>query len=138
MKILENLLREHGLKSTPTRLAVISLFQNEKKVWSNASLLKKLGNDFDRVTLYRILTSFEESGIIHKIPDSNGNPSYALCHHQDHSHNHEDHHVHFKCLKCELVTCLDIPFPEVRIPSEMRAIKHNYLIEGYCNQCKES
>ena len=135
MSNLEELLRSHSMKATPTRLAVISLFVKEKKVWSNADLLKKLGKEFDRVTLYRILGSFEENGLIHKIPDSQGNPSYALCEHEDSHHNHEDHHVHFKCIKCDSVQCLDIHYPEVKLPADMKAIKHNYLIEGYCAKC---
>ncbi|MCU0428870.1 MAG: transcriptional repressor [Cytophagaceae bacterium] len=134
---LEELLRSHGLKSTNTRMAVLELFQSGNKVWSNAALLKELGDSFDRVTLYRILGMFEEHGLIHKIPDSNGNPSFALCKHEEHHHNHNDHHVHFKCLQCESVRCLEVPFPEVHIPSGFKAMKYSYLVEGICPGCQK-
>ena len=66
---IEHLLREHQLKLTPQRVAVLKVFLERDKVMSLASLNKYLGKDFDRITLYRTLNAFEEKGLIHKIPD---------------------------------------------------------------------
>ena len=48
--------------------------------------------NFDRVTLYRLLNSFEEKGLIHKVFDANGDIFYAKCQ-VCKDHNHQDDHI---------------------------------------------
>ena len=109
---LENILRSHDLKSTPQREALLKAFMESDKAM-NLTDINKYSKEFDRMTLYRNLNAFEEKGLIHKIPDKEI-PSYALCKHDSIKHSHQDEHVHFKCINCELTLCLDnIEIPEI-------------------------
>ena len=134
---IENLLREHQLKSTPQRLAVLKVFLENNKVLNLASLNKLLEKNFVRITLYRTLNSFEEKGLIHKIPDKEI-ASYALCKHDSIAHSHEDNHAHFKCTKCLLTQCLDeVQIPKITLPKKFTVQKFNFIIEGICEDCKK-
>ena len=125
---IEHLLREHQLKLTPQRVAVLKVFLERDKVMSLASLNKYLGKDFDRITLYRTLNAFEEKGLIHKIPDKEV-ASYALCKHDSISHSHEDNHAHFKCTSCSLTVCLDeVQIPQIVLPKKFKAQKFNFIV----------
>ena len=81
MHIAENLLKEHDLRLTPSRLETLKVFIRHDYALSQPDLEKDLGDDFDRVTLYRTLTSFREKGVIHKVLDDAGATKYALCSH---------------------------------------------------------
>lgn len=132
----EEILRQHELKATPQRVAVLSAFLKKDKVLSLAELNKSLGKAFDRITLYRTLNSFEENGLIHKIPDNSGNASYALCKHDSVHHTHDDNHVHFKCSSCDLTVCLEeVEIPPIRVPQKYKPEKFSFLIEGICEDC---
>ncbi len=132
----EEILRQHELKATAQRIAVLSTFLKKDKVLTLAEISKLLGADFDRITLYRTLNAFEENGLIHKIPDKSGNASYALCKHESVAHTHNDNHVHFKCTRCELTVCLEeIAIPEIHVPKPYHAVRFNFLVEGLCEKC---
>lgn len=133
---LEDILREHRLKVTPQRVSVLKIFLSSESALSLQDLLKNLGKAFDRITLYRTLNSFEAHGLIHRIPDTSGNATYALCNHDTVEHSHNDHHVHFKCENCLSTFCLeDVEIPAIRLNKKFKAIKYNFLIEGICDAC---
>ncbi len=132
----EEILRQHELKATSQRVAVLNAFLKKDKVLSLAELNKTLGADFDRITLYRTLNAFEENGLIHKIPDKSGYASYALCKHDPVEHSHNDNHVHFKCTSCELTVCLEeVAIPKIQVPKTYHASRFNFLVEGLCEKC---
>jgi Fur family ferric uptake transcriptional regulator len=82
------------------------------------------------------LTSFLENGLLHKIPDDSGIAKYALCHHEGTEHTHDDHHVHFKCKKCEKIECLhNLEIPKLHLPKKYKMEHANLLIEGICAYC---
>lgn len=132
----EDILRDHELKATPQRISVLKAFLTKNKVLALPELSKSLGKEFDRITLYRTLNTFEEHGLIHKIPDKTGNVTYALCRHDSIHHSHDDNHVHFKCTKCNLTVCLEeVEIPFIKVPSKYKPEKYNFLIEGHCESC---
>jgi Fur family ferric uptake transcriptional regulator len=133
---IEEVLTDHRLRVTDQRTKVLKIFFAKDKVFNLAHLNKLLGKDFDRITLYRTLNSFEEHGLIHKIPDKTGNPTYALCKHDPISHAHQENHVHFKCIHCDLTMCLkDIEIPAVKLPKKLKASNFNFIVEGFCENC---
>ena len=134
-KNIEGILIDHELRSTPQRTAVLKVFIDKKKAMSLSDLNKFLGKEFDRITLYRTLNSFEEKGLIHKIADKES-PSYAICNHEAIAHTHDENHIHFKCNNCKMVQCLEsIAIPEVKIPRKFKVENHNYIVEGLCDKC---
>ncbi|MDF2517140.1 MAG: Fur family transcriptional regulator [Sphingobacterium sp.] len=136
--VYPEILKRNSLKVTQPRLKVLEIISTKDSAISQPELEKLLGKDIDRVTLYRVLASFEEKGIIHKIFDLHGTATYAMCSTNCSEHDHHDQHVHFICRVCNSVYCLDeITLPKVAIPAgfSLEAIAVNAL--GVCNHCKK-
>ncbi|CAM3611629.1 Fur family transcriptional regulator [Sphingobacterium prati] len=136
--VYPEILKRNSLKVTQPRLKVLEIISTKDSAISQPELEKLLGKDIDRVTLYRVLASFEEKGIIHKIFDLHGTATYAMCSTNCSEHDHHDQHVHFICRICNSVYCLDeITLPKVNIPIgfSLEAIAVNAL--GVCNHCKK-
>jgi Fur family transcriptional regulator, ferric uptake regulator len=129
------ILKKHKLRNTDSRVDILTIFINNAKALSHSDLENNLPSGFDRVTIYRTLKSFVENGILHKVPDDTGNPRYALCNTcTDHHHEHD--HVHFKCEKCGVTSCIEnIHFPEIKLPNGYTSTEVNILVQGICNKC---
>ena len=136
--VYPEILKRNSLKVTQPRLKVLEIISRKDSAISQPELEKLLGKDIDRVTLYRVLASFEEKGSIHKIFDLHGTATYAMCSTNCSEHDHHDQHVHFICRVCNSVYCLeDMTLPKVSIPAgfSLEAIAVNAL--GVCNHCKK-
>lgn len=130
------ILQENNLKITTPRLTVLEIMSAREVATSQPVLEKMLSSDVDRVTLYRILKTFEEKGILHKILDLNGTANYALCSEKCSEHAHKDEHYHFNCTSCNQIYCLnDFHFPEFQIPKGFSSKTINLLISGICAEC---
>ena len=132
------LLRQNGLKVTSPRLRVLNEIMQKEAAISQPDLEKIIGKDIDRVTLYRILASFEEKGILHKIFDLNGTATYAMCSADCSENHHHDQHVHFICSTCNSVYCLDeIALPKISVPPHFAL--HSLAINavGICADCQK-
>lgn len=132
----EKLLYDNGLKKTGARLHVLQLFEQSDSALSQPDLEHILNTGVDRVTLYRILSVFEDKGIIHKIIDSNGTGRYALCHNHCNEHHHHDEHLHFNCTVCHKTYCLnDTLIPKILIPKGFKASEIVLSANGICDVC---
>lgn len=131
----EHLLKRHNLKRTEPRLRVLSMLSTKNVATSQPDLENVIG-DVDRVTLYRILSAFEEKGIIHKVFDLNGTANYALCSSDCNEHDHRDEHLHFNCTACNNVYCLDDhDFPQITLPPGFKLESFNFTATGLCPKC---
>lgn len=131
----EHLLKRHQLKRTEPRLRVLSLLSNKSVATSQPDLESVIG-DVDRVTLYRILSAFEEKGIIHKVFDLNGTANYALCSSNCDEHDHHDEHLHFNCTLCKNVYCLDdLDLPQIKLPAGFKLEGFSFSATGLCPKC---
>lgn len=133
----EDILRNHKLRNTDCRNLVLKNFLNYDFALSQGFLEQQLPDEFDRVTIYRTLKTFLDSGLIHKILDDEGGVKYALCK-EDCSVEHHNHsHVHFKCEKCGKTLCLDaVAVPRLRLPDNFTINEINLLVNGICENCK--
>lgn len=133
----ERLLRKHNLKVTIPRLSVLSVISEKETATSQPDLEKILGKSVDRVTLYRVLSVFEEKGILHKIFDLHGTATYALCSDDCPEHIHSEEHVHFTCSKCNSVYCLDeVTLPAIKVPKGFQLDMVGINAVGVCAHCK--
>lgn len=96
---------------------------------------QQMKGEMDRVTIYRVLNSFCEDGITHKIMSDDGKNYYALCNGCNENHIHD--HVHFKCLNCMKVECMKEDVI-VQLPTGYRAVHMNCWVSGYCDSCMRS
>lgn len=132
----KDLLREHDLRVTDSRVLVLDVFMSNPCALSQPDLERALGDDFDRVTIYRSITAFLEKGLIHKVLDDSGAAKFALCLHDQETHKHNDSHIHFKCTQCGTTNCLDeLSFPELKAPRGYTFESTNVLVEGVCPRC---
>ncbi|WP_419802846.1 Fur family transcriptional regulator [Mucilaginibacter sp.] len=132
----EVLLRDNQLKITNPRLSVLRLIADQQFATSQPMLEKVLGNEIDRVTLYRILKTFEEKGILHKVIDLNGTANYAICSSNCSANAHHDEHFHFNCSNCHKVYCMnDFHLPAIALPPGFLAETLNLSITGVCKDC---
>lgn len=131
------LLRQHKLKVTHPRLCVLGVIAAKNTAISQPDLEKLLGTNIDRVTLYRVLSTFEEKGILHKIFDLHGTATYALCSTECDENHHHDEHVHFICSACNSIYCLDdIKLPRINLPKGYQLNSVGVNAVGLCAECR--
>ena len=136
-KMYNRLLEDHGLRRTNFRKEVLSVFvRNKGKAIANAELESAL-KDFDRITLYRTLKSFENKGLIHLAIDTSGQSKYALCGEFCDVHQHADAHAHFHCSVCGETKCMDDISNDI-----YKLIPEGYVVDniqltfsGICSSC---
>ena len=131
-----NLLKEHELRITNSRMDTLRVFVSNHFALSQPELEKNLGDEYDRVTIYRTLTSFLEKGLIHKVLDDAGAAKYALCKHAHNDHEHSDEHIHFKCVQCGNTHCIEsLQLPDFNAPGGYKFLDTQILIHGLCPEC---
>lgn len=134
---LNDILHRRQLSSTESRRKILSLFLDGGDALTHGDIEKKVGDKYDRVTIYRTLQVFEEKGIIHAIPTADNSILYALCKECEEGHHHDDH-VHFICANCEKTICLDdVVSPKIDLPAGYVAESVQVLIKGVCKECNE-
>lgn len=132
---LKSILKKHNLRITDCRLDVMDCFLNEKSALSQGDLENRFTR-YDRVTLYRTLNSFLDSGILHKIPNELGTATYGLCHETCSPHQHDHDHIHFKCNSCGQIECIDDKtVPQVSVPPGYKVEGINLIVDGICAIC---
>ena len=89
-------LRNMGLKATLPRLKVLDLFQNSTQRHMSAEDVYKLllneNADVGLATVYRVLTQFEQAGLLVRHHFDSGKAVFEL--------NEGSHHDHLVCLQC--------------------------------------
>ncbi len=133
-------LKAYSLRQTGCREEILDIFLTKSYALAHADVETQMSEKFDRVTVYRTLKTFLDKGLIHKVLDDEGGIKYALCkdncHADDHKHHHD--HVHFKCTKCGLTTCLDhVTIPQVALPEGYQRVETNLLVQGVCKTCNQ-
>lgn len=128
-------IREKGLKATPVRLKVLEELSGTHQALSHTEL-EATFNKVDRITLYRVLKDFEEAGIVHKIIGPDGTTRFAVCKHDCPGVTHTEDHVHFNCLSCHKIFCLEHTHtPIIKLPTGFRSTGINTIVQGVCKHC---
>ena len=127
-----NPLREAGLKSTPGRRAVLQTLAKAVSPLSPEQIHAKVGSEVcDRATVYRILESLGEAGLVQRVI-LNGKTLYL-----PEESNH--HHHHIVCRQCHSTVCLDecliSPLEKTAKKLGFRDIRHTLQLTGLCPKC---
>ena len=89
-------LKNAGLKSTLPRLKILGLFETgQERHMSAEDVYKQLlstGDDVGLATVYRVLTQFEQAGLLVRHNFEGGKSVFEL--------NQGKHHDHIVCLQC--------------------------------------
>lgn len=127
-------LRGLGLRSTRPRLLVLSALELEGRPMSPRELASLLEGTMDRVTVYRVLGSLKEAGLLHRVRGTDGVLRFSLnfsgpgrC---------EGGHAHFLCELCGRMFCLEeVPIPRVKAPPGFRVKGKQFVVYGLCEAC---
>ncbi len=131
------ILTESRLSKTPHRLSVLGLLIQAKHALSAGAIAERLkgSKGINKVTIYRMLTTFRDAGIVREIATEQGIRHYEM------ACRHNPVHPHFYCVKCGNMACLTwVSAPEYRQwfsgrPHRIQSITIN--ISGICAQCQE-
>ncbi len=89
-------LKNTGLKATVPRLKILEVFQQRVQRHMTAEdvfrHLLQNGAEIGLATVYRVLTQFEQAGLLHRNHFESGKAVYEL--------NEGQHHDHLVCLDC--------------------------------------
>ncbi len=127
-------LRSVNLKSTPARISALKLFEKTENPIDANQITQFLKNDLqiDRVTVFRILNSFVEKGLLRKLEFSEGKARYELA--------TEDHH-HLICQSCgsieDISDCnIDALEKEIKTKKKFLVKQHTLEFYGLCADCQ--
>ena len=134
---IRELLQKRNLKATSTRLKLFTIMEDYGSAISHSDIQKKM-NPIDRVTLYRTLETLKEKGIIHNAFQENNETYFAICGRTCEEHQHHHEHIHFKCLKCNTVSCKEVNKTfEIPLPNH-EIYKVSINVEGLCDECNNT
>jgi Fur family ferric uptake transcriptional regulator len=131
------ILKASKLHKTPQRVAVLDALINSGAPLNVNDILNKIcvNQKINKVTVYRILSSFKNAGIIREIETGQSTHFYEMaCH-------HNPVHPHFNCCLCGTVACM-APLTlsqtwEWFAKAHSYSIDHiNINIKGVCDQCQ--
>lgn len=135
--VVKDILKHNRLSITGSRQKILELFLSKNGALSHADIEKETGESFDRVTVYRTLQTFVESGIIHLIPTTDNSIKYALCKNDCAPGHHHDNHVHFICDECNKMICLEeVTIPSVKLPKGFTPLHSEMVVTGVCVECR--
>lgn len=131
-------LKDNGLKVTGPRLKILDLFETHSDEHLSAEdvyrILLEEDVEIGVATIYRVLTQFEQAGILLRHHFETGKAVYEL--------NVGGHHDHIVCVKCGKVTEFhneDIEHLQDKIASEngFRIVDHALYMYGICDECQK-
>jgi Fur family ferric uptake transcriptional regulator len=131
-------LKKAGLKVTIPRVKILEILESAKAHHLSAEdvyrVLLESGEDIGLATVYRVLTQFEEAGLVNRHNFEGGHSVFEL--------DHGRHHDHLVCVKCGRVE----EFVDPVIEERQQAIAdkagyeitdHSLNIYGICGNCQK-
>jgi Fur family ferric uptake transcriptional regulator len=130
-------LKSIGLKATLPRLKILDLFEQSDKRHMTAEevyrLLSDEGQDIGLATVYRVLTQFEQAGLLIRHHFDSDKAVFEL--------NQGDHHDHLVCLQCGKVEEFfdaEIERRQQRIAKERGFAIRDHSLQIYADCVKEN
>jgi Fur family ferric uptake transcriptional regulator len=130
-------LKSIGLKATLPRLRILDLFEQSHKRHMTAEevyrLLSDEGQDIGLATVYRVLTQFEQAGLLMRHHFDSDKAVFEL--------NQGEHHDHLVCLQCGKVEEFydsEIEKRQTRIAKERGFAIHDHSLQIYADCIKEN
>jgi Fur family ferric uptake transcriptional regulator len=130
-------LKKAGLKNTQPRRRILEIMDKDANHHMSAEdiyrELIEAGEEIGLATVYRVLTQFEEAGLIVRHHFEGGQSVFEL----DHGH----HHDHLVCVKCGKVEefcdeVIEKRQEEIARKSGYEITDHSLNIYGVCGSCK--
>ena len=134
------LLREHDLRATAPRIAVLRVLAAANRPLSHGEVLARLGQtDWDPATIYRNLVKLRQARLAPVVSRAQGIDRYALS--PDPGSPDQGHrHPHFLCDDCGQIACLPDEL-HLKLPKTGRwaaSVEEAVVqLRGECPDCRE-
>lgn len=132
----EDTLKRAGLQKTAQRLAVLDILTRAEQPLSAGDVFLRLPGEHkvNRVTVYRILSSYTRKGIIREFESKRGIHCY------ERAWPLQPPHPHFNCRACGTMICMTAflstgPWEQMVNPPDF--IIENISISGICGLCRQ-
>ncbi len=130
-------LKSVGLKVTHPRMRILALLEGSEQIHLSAEevyrLLIEHGEEIGLATVYRVLTQFEQAGILKRHNFETGHSVFEL--------DRGGHHDHLLCTACGSVE--EFFHPQIEVLQHEIADKHQFeladhalTLYGICKQCQ--
>lgn len=136
---VETRLREHDIRFTKGRRAVVDALARASGPMSAAELDDELGAEVPLSSIYRTLSVLEDAGVVAHHLGAKGMTRFELAEWLT------GHHHHLVCLDCGSVSDIDIPtskeesvrslVSDIAALASFSATDHALEIEGRCARC---
>lgn len=132
-------IQESGLRVTEPRKKILHIFESNKDQHFTAEMiyleLKKQKENASLATIYRVLTQFEEVGLLVKHNFEGDHAIFEL--------KKKCHHDHLVCTSCgKIIEFLDdsIEARQCKVAKDLgfEVTNHSLTIFGYCSECSKS
>lgn len=130
-------LKKAGLKVTTARLKILQILEQSKEHHLSAEdiyrTLLDSGDDIGLATVYRVLTQFEEAGLVTRHNFEGDQSVFEL--------DHGEHHDHLVCVKCGRVEefvdhVIEKRQQEIAKQAGYSITDHSLNIYGICAKCQ--
>jgi Fur family ferric uptake transcriptional regulator len=130
---LKLVLKNANLRCTFARFDILDVLSNSDTALTQKQITDLLKDKYDKVTIYRTLETFLDSGIVHKAFLQEREWHFELANRCGKGQCHP----HFACQLCGKNFCLvGTSYPAVQIPKNFESLRQKVLIEGLCPDCK--
>ena len=131
----DELLKQHGLKATAARTAVLRVLSGSKTPLSVQAVVDALPKgSADQATVYRVLEAFVEKGIARQVDLGKGHASFER--------EGASHHHHLVCTHCGRVEDVEDCDADAfaaqaleRSKQFARVARHSLELFGTCKEC---
>ena len=130
-------LKDAGLKITLPRIKILQVLENSSVQHVSAEDVYKMliaaDEEIGLATVYRVLTQFEQAGLVARHNFEGGHSVFEL--------SKEDHHDHIVCQKCGKITEFSDEKIEARQSEVAKSLgyillDHNLNMFGLCPDCQ--
>ena len=130
-------LKDAGLKITLPRIKILQVLENSSIQHVSAEDVYKMliaaDEEIGLATVYRVLTQFEQAGLVTRHNFEGGHSVFEL--------SKEDHHDHIVCQKCGKITEFSDEKIEARQTEVAKSLgyillDHNLNMYGLCPDCQ--
>ncbi len=128
-----NIIREHNLKVTPQRLAIVNELHLKGHI-SVEALYKSMVKKFDSIslaTIYKNINLMLENILVQEVKIPNQKSVYELT---------KEAHSHLMCTKCLNIQDITIDLKTINDSifdtSEFKVTSTNFIFSGICKKCR--
>lgn len=131
-------LKKAGLKITTPRRKILEIMETTKDHHMSAEniyrLLLEAGEEIGLATVYRVLTQFQEAGLVVRHNFEGDQAVFEL--------DHGQHHDHLVCVKCGKVEefideVIEKRQEEIARKAGYQITDHSLNIYGFCARCQQ-